>query len=83
MRPYDVTKWIMGLTISWPILKTPPFTDWQNDLHLIVDTAHAISLCPRIDLAKLIAAATRAFSGAHSIGSCEDRSRYVCCQVLH
>ena len=46
-----------------------PFTDWQNDLHLIVDIVHAISLCPRIDLAKLIAAATRAFSGAHSIGS--------------
>lgn len=47
----------------------PPFTDWQNDLHLIVDIAHTISLCSRIDLAKLIAAATRAFSGAHSIGS--------------
>lgn len=31
----------------------PPFTDWQNDLHLIVDIAHAISLCSRIDLAKL------------------------------
>ena len=60
-----------------------PFTDWQNDLHLIVDIAHTISLCSRIDLAKLLIAATRAFSGAHSIGSCEDRSRYVCCQVPH
>lgn len=47
----------------------PPFTDWQNDLHLIVDIAHTISLCSRIDLAKLLIAATRAFSGAHSIGS--------------
>lgn len=46
----------------------PPFTDWQNDLHLIVDIAHTISLCSRIDLAKLITAATRAFSRAHSIG---------------
>lgn len=61
----------------------PPFTDWQNDLHLIVDIAHAIFLCPRIDLAKLIAAATRAISGAHSIGSCEDRSGYVCFRVPH
>lgn len=61
-----------------PIL---PFTDWQNDLHLIVGVAHAISLCSCIDLAKLISAATRAFSGAHSISSCEDRSGYVCCQV--
>ena len=34
-------------------------------------------------LAKLITAATRAFSGAHSIGSCDDRSGYVCCRVLH
>ena len=34
-----------------------------------MDIAHTISLCSRIDLAKLIAAATRAFSGAHSIGS--------------
>lgn len=46
-----------------------PFTDWQNDLHLIVNIAHAIFLCHSPDLAKLIAAATRAFSGAHSIGS--------------
>ena len=58
-----------------------PFTDWQNDLHLIVNIAHAIFLCPRIDLARLILAATRAFSGAHSIGSFEDRSGYVCCRV--
>ncbi len=34
-----------------------------------MDIAHAICLCSRIDLAKLITAATRAFSGAHSIGS--------------
>lgn len=34
-----------------------------------MDIAHTISLCSRIDLAKLITAATRAFSGAHSIGS--------------
>lgn len=46
-----------------------PFTDWQNDLHLIVGTAQRHFLCLRPDLAKLVAAATRAFSGAHSIGS--------------
>lgn len=63
-----------------PIL---PFTDWQNDLHLIVGVAHAISLCSCIDLAKLISAATRAFSGAYSIGSREDRSGYVYCRVPH
>lgn len=56
-----------------------PFADWQNDLHLIIGTVQGHFLCLRPDLAKLIAAATRAFSGAHSIGSCEDRSRYVCC----
>ena len=46
-----------------------PFTDWQNDLHLIISTARGHFLCLRPDLAKLITAATRAFSGAHSIGS--------------
>ena len=46
-----------------------PFTDWQNDLHLIIGTVRGHFLCFRLDLAKLIAAATRAFSGAHSIGS--------------
>ena len=61
----------------------PPFTDGQNDLHLIIDTAQEHFLYLRLDLAKLIAAATRALSGAHSIGSCEDRSGYVCCRVLH
>ena len=60
-----------------------PFTDWQNDLHLISGAAHGHFLCLCLDLTKLIAAATRAFSGAHSIGSYEDRSGYVCCQVLH
>lgn len=59
MRPYDVTKWIMGLTDSWPILKTPPFTDWQNDLHLMIGSAHRYSLCLCLDLDKLVAAATR------------------------
>ena len=44
-----------------------PFTDWQNDLHLIVGTAQRHFLCLRPDLAKLVAAATRAFSGAHSM----------------
>ena len=48
---------------------TLPFTDWQNDLHLIVGAAQRHFLCFRLDLAKLITAATRAFSGAHSIGS--------------
>lgn len=46
-----------------------PFTDWQNDLHLIPGAAHRYFLCLCLDLAKLIATATRAFSGAHSIGS--------------
>ena len=66
-----------------PTLSGLPFTDWQNDLHLIPGAAHGDFLCLYADLAKLITAATRAFSGAHSIGSCEDRSGYVCCQVLH
>lgn len=51
------------------IVDASPFTDWQNDLHLIVGTAQRHFLCLRPDLAKQIAAATRAFSGAHSIGS--------------
>lgn len=51
------------------IVDASPFTDWQNDLHLIVGTAQRHFLCLRPDLAKLIAAATRTFSGAHSIGS--------------
>ena len=51
------------------IVDASPFTDWQNDLHLIVGTAQRHFLCLRPDLAKLIAAASRAFSGAHSIGS--------------
>lgn len=51
------------------IVDASPFTDWQNDLHLIVGTAQRHFLCLRPDLAKLITAATRAFSGAHSIGS--------------
>lgn len=46
-----------------------PFADWQNVLHLIIGTVQGHFLCLRPDLAKLIAAATRAFSGAHSIGS--------------
>lgn len=48
---------------------TLPFTDWQNDLRLIIGTVQGHFICFRLDLAKLIAAATRAFSGAHSIGS--------------
>lgn len=38
---------------------SPPFTDWQNDLHLNVGTAHGIFLCSCIDLATLIDAVTR------------------------
>ena len=49
---------------------TPPFTDWQNDLRLIIGIVQGHFLCLRLDLAKLVTAATRAFSGAHSIGSC-------------
>lgn len=44
-----------------------PFTDRQNDLHLIIDTAQRHFLYLRSDLAKLITAATRAFSGAYSM----------------
>lgn len=51
------------------IVDASPFTDWQNDLHLIIGTSLGHFLCFCIDLAKLITAATRAFSGAHSIGS--------------
>ena len=61
----------------------PPFTDWQNDLRLIPSVAHGYFFCLRLDLATLINAATRTFSGAVSTGSCEDRSRYVYCRVPH
>lgn len=37
----------------------PPFTDWQNDLHLIIVTAQGHFLCLWLDLAKLTSAATR------------------------
>ena len=40
-----------------------PFTDWQNDLHLIIVTAQRHFPYLRPDLAKLIGAATRAFFG--------------------
>lgn len=66
-----------------PSLSGPSFTDWQNDLHLIPSAVHGYLLCLCLDLAKLIITATRAFSGAYFIGSCEDRSGYVCCRVLH
>ena len=36
-----------------------PFTDWQNDLHLISGDAHGYFLCLCFDLATLITAATR------------------------
>lgn len=60
-----------------------PFTDWQNDLHLILGVDHGFLHCPLSDLVKLINAAARAFLGAHFIGSCEDRSGYVYCRVPH
>ena len=60
-----------------------PFTDWQNDLHLNLGAAQGHLLYLRLDLGKLITAATRVFSGTASIGSCEDRSGYVCCRVPH
>lgn len=61
----------------------PPFTDWQNDLHLIMGVDHRFPLRPLLDLATLITAATRQFPDAVSIGSCEDRSGYVCYRVPH
>lgn len=62
---------------------TPPFTGWQNDLHLISGFDHRLLPCAYSDLTTLIDAATRAFPGAVSIGSCEDRSGYVCHRVPH
>ena len=59
------------------------FTVWQNDLHLILGFNHRLLACPCLDLATLIATATGAFSGAASIGSCEDRSGYVYHRVPH
>lgn len=37
----------------------PPFTDWQNDLHLISGIDHRFPLRLSLDLATLITAATR------------------------
>lgn len=64
-------------------MEAPPFTDWLNDLHLIYGVDYKLLACPCLDLATLITAATRYFSGAASIGSCEDRSGYVCYRVPH
>lgn len=36
-----------------------PFTDWQNDLHLISGLDRRFLLRPLLDLATLISAATR------------------------
>lgn len=60
-----------------------PFTDWQNDLHLISGFVYRQFVRHSSDLATLITTATRQFSGAVPIGSCEDRSGYVCCRVPH
>lgn len=60
-----------------------PFTDWQNDLHLILRIDYRLLACPCLDLATLIATATKTFPGSASIGSCEDRSGYVCHRVPH
>ena len=60
-----------------------PFTDWQNDLHLISGIDHRYFLCPSPDLATHITAATGQFPDATSIGSCEDRSGYVYYRVPH
>lgn len=62
---------------------TYPFTDWQNDLHLISGIDYGKYLRQLSDLATLIAAATSIFPGAVSIGSSEDRNGYVCCRVPH
>lgn len=61
----------------------PPFTDWQNDLRLISGINRGLFLRPLSNLATLITAAIRQFTGAVSIGSSEDRSGYVCCRVPH
>lgn len=48
---------------------TPPFTDWQNDLRLISGFVYRQFVRYLAYLATLIAAATRQFAGAASIGS--------------
>lgn len=40
-------------------MEAPPFTDWQNDLHLISELNRRFLLRPMLDLATLITAATR------------------------
>lgn len=57
--------------------KLLPFTDWQNDLHLISGFDPLFLYRPLLDLATLITAATRSFPDTVSIGACEDRSGYV------
>lgn len=64
-------------------MDAPPFTDWQNDLHLNMGVAHGLFRFALFDLVILKAAVTRYFSGTVSIGSCEDRSGYVYCRVPH
>ena len=64
-------------------MEASPFTDWQNDLRLISGIDYDLFPCPLSNLATLITAATRYFSGAVPIGSSEDRSGYVCCRVPH
>ena len=74
----------MPVVVHDPTLSpNPPFTDWQNDLHLILGFDRWFLLRPLLDLATLITAATRYFSGTVPIGSCEDRSGYACCRVPH
>lgn len=64
-------------------MEAPPFTDWQNDLRLILGFVYRQSVRHSPDLATLIATATKEFPGAVSIGSCVDRSGYVCHRVPH
>ena len=61
----------------------PPFTDWQNDLHLISGFVYRKFVRHFPDLATLITAAIRSFPDVVSIGSREDRSGYDCHRVPH
>lgn len=78
-------RWLAGCPRKSTELRRtwPPFTDWQNDLRLISGFDRSFLHRHSPDLATLITAATRTFPDAASIGSCEDRSGYVCYRVPH
>lgn len=54
-------RWLAGCPRKSTELRRtwPPFTDWQNDLHLISELDRWFLYRPLLDLATLITAATR------------------------